>query len=49
MILEIPLKESQHFCRVGKIYQKKCNNLELCNPKSEFGMIETCAVCKRTI
>ena len=34
-------------CRVGKIYPaKKCGE-KLCNPQSEFDMVESCKECKK--
>jgi hypothetical protein len=35
-------------CRVGKIYAK-CDANKLCNPQSEFEMLESCKDCKKII
>lgn len=37
---------SHQKCRVKRVY-KKCAPLKLCNPQSEFDMIENCKDCKK--
>ena len=38
----------QQNCKVGRVY-KKCSPLKLCNPQSEFDMIESCKNCKKQL
>jgi len=38
----------QQNCRIGLVY-KKCADNKLCDPQSEFDMIESCKICKKLI
>lgn len=38
----------QQNCKIKRTY-KKCDPLKLCNPQSEFDMVESCKNCKKQI
>lgn len=34
-------------CKVGRVYPANCAPEKLCNPQSEFDMIESCKTCNK--